>query len=197
MTETESEEGLMAAYVAGDRLAFGRLFDQLAPRLHAFFVRSFRDRSVADELTQETFLRIHRGRSQFRTDLKLRPWVFTIASNVRKDELRRRYRVKEDCDEEGLARAEAKLAFETAAQTPDEGSDRLSALSAALGQLPESQRVILQLHRFEGLSFREVASILGTTEVAARGRAFRAYEQLRKALAPKASPPTENHEAGR
>lgn len=182
----------MAAYVAGDRLAFVRLFDQLAPRLHAFFVRSFRDRSVADELTQETFLRIHRGRDQYRRDLKLAPWVFTIASNVRKDELRRRYRVKEDCDEEGLARAEAKQSLEAAGSAAEDPDDRLAALAAAIGQLPESQRVIIQLHRFEGFSFREVAAALGTTEVAARGRAFRAYEQLRRALAPQSSLPADS-----
>lgn len=174
----------MLAYVAGDRRAFERLFEALAPRIHAFFLRSFRDRTVADELMQETFLKIHRGRASFTPPLPLRPWVFTIAAHVRHDELRRRYRLREDCGEEELVKAEEKWAVEAAAEESSAVDARQDALAAAVARLPESQRVVLTLHRYEGLGFREIGAILGTSEVAARGRAFRAYEQLRKALAP-------------
>ena len=133
---------------------------------------------------QETFLKIHRGRASFLPTLPLRPWVFTIAAHVRQDELRRRYRLREDCGEEELVKAEERRAIEVAADGESSVDARQDALAAALARLPESQRVVLTLHRFEGLGFREIGAILGTSEVAARGRAFRAYEQLRKALAP-------------
>lgn len=172
----------MAAYASGDARAFRRLFATLAPNVHAFFLRSFRDPSVADELMQETFLKIHRGRASYQRDLRVRPWVFTIASRVRRDELRRRYRIKEDCDEEGLAKAEEKQAMDLANQKGDASADTMAQVRDALDRLPETQRVVLQLHRFEGMTFGEIAKVLGTSEVAVRGRAFRAYEQLRKDL---------------
>jgi RNA polymerase sigma factor (sigma-70 family) len=118
------------------------------------------------------------------TSLPVRPWVFTIASHVRRDELRRRYRIKEACDEEALSQAEERQALESAAlATAEDGSrEQRERVRDALDRLPESQRVVLHLHRFEGMTFGQVASILGTSEVAVRGRAFRAYEQLRKEL---------------
>lgn len=172
----------MAAYASGDGRAFARLFALLAPSVHAFFFRSFRDTFVADELMQSTFLKIHRARGTYRTGLPLRPWVFTIASHVRRDELRRRYRVKEDCDEDRLAKAEEQQAMDRARENEGAASDTAAAVHDALDRLPETQRIVLQLHRFEGMTFGEIAKILGTSEVAVRGRAFRAYEQLRKEL---------------
>jgi len=184
MDEGLDEEELMAAYVAGDERAFERLFEKLGPNIHAFFLRSFRDRTVADELMQETFLKLHRGRARYRSPLPVRPWIFTIAAHVRRDELRRRYRIKEDCDEEGLVRAEeqAALAAEVERRDARADADVSERVRDAVERLPESQRVVLQLHRYEGLTFGEIGKILGTSEVAVRGRAFRAYEQLRKEL---------------
>src|SRR5262245_12360590 len=86
------EETLMARYAAGDLAAFRRLFELLAPRVHGFFLRSFSDPCIADDLTQNTFLKLHRARASYRPDLPLKPWVFTIAASVRRDELRRLYR---------------------------------------------------------------------------------------------------------
>ena len=80
----------MAAYATGDENAFARLFASLAPKMYGFFLRSFRDPSTCDELLQTTFLRIHRARTSYRPELAVRPWAFTIAAHVRRDELRRR-----------------------------------------------------------------------------------------------------------
>jgi RNA polymerase sigma-70 factor (ECF subfamily) len=88
-----SDEALMQRYLAGDVGAFEALFARLAPRVHGFFLRSFRESAVADDLLQATFLKLHRARTAYRRGDPLRPWVFTIAANVRLDELRRRYRV--------------------------------------------------------------------------------------------------------
>src|SRR5205807_4918364 len=103
--DARSEEELMGAYVAGDRRAFERLFALLAPRVHGFFLRSFGDRAVADDLLQITFLKMHRARGEFRRGSRVRPWLFAIAARVRLDELRKRYRLAEDAGEEQLERA--------------------------------------------------------------------------------------------
>jgi RNA polymerase sigma-70 factor (ECF subfamily) len=176
------EEALMVQYVSGDGSAFRELFARLAPPVHAFFLRSFRDPSTADELMQETFLKIHRGRRTYRSDLPLRPWIFTIAAHVRRDELRRRRRIKEDCDEERLAAAEEAEAFDVSTQREQAPATLTQAVREALEGLPETQRVVVHLNRFEHMTFAEIARVLGTSEVAVRGRAFRAYAQLRRAL---------------
>ena len=180
----------MAAYVRGDPAAFDRLFATLAPAVHGFFLRSFGNRALADDLLQITFLKIHRARSSYQPTRPLRPWIFTIAARVRLDELRRRYALPEDADEARLAAAEEALAAQ-AVDTP--GTDALveerdrgrvaEQVRAALARLPESQRVVVHLHRYEELTFGEIAKVLGTTEGAVKLRAFRAYERLRTELA--------------
>src|SRR2546429_8536901 len=87
-----TDEELMSAYVAGDARAFEKLFARLAPRVHGFFLRSFRDEGVADDLLQVTFMKIHRARQQYRPALKLAPWLFAGAPRGRPGELRRRPR---------------------------------------------------------------------------------------------------------
>jgi RNA polymerase sigma factor (sigma-70 family) len=183
--EEASEESLMAAYAGGDERAFLRLFASLAPKMYGFFLRSFGDRTVCDELLQTTFFRVHRARQSYRPEQPLRPWIFTIAAHVRRDELRRRRRLREDPGEEALAAAEEAGALERA---PDveravDERDTVERLRVALAALPESQRVVIHLHRYEGMTFAQIAGVLGTSEVAVRGRAFRAYAQLRKQLA--------------
>ncbi|HEY6911694.1 MAG TPA: RNA polymerase sigma factor [Myxococcales bacterium] len=172
-----ADEDLMSAWVAGDARAFERLFARLAPRVHGFFLRSFRDRGVADDLLQVTFMKVHRARSQYRSGLPLAPWLFAIAARVRLDELRRRLRMPEDADEEALARAE-----EQAPRDPPPDPDVKDAVRAALQALPESQRAVIHLHRYEGMTFAEIAQVLGTTPGAVKLRAFRGYETLREQL---------------
>lgn len=172
-----ADEELMSAYVAGDARAFEKLFARVAPRVHAFFLRSFRDAAVADDLLQVTFMKVHRARDQYRRDLAVAPWLFAVAARVRLDELRRRLRLPEDADEDALARAD-----EQAPRDPPPDTDLQDAVRAALARLPESQRVVIHLHRYEGMTFPEIAQVLGTTAGAVKLRAFRGYETLRKEL---------------
>ncbi len=173
----------MSAYVAGDARAFEQLFARLGPRVHAFFLRSFRDSSVADDLLQVTFMKVHRAKEQYDQDLRVAPWIFTVAARVRLDELRKRLRLPEDADEEALARAD-----EQAPRDPPPDTDLVDAVRAALEKLPESQRTVIHLHRYEGMTFPEIARVLGTTPGAVKLRAFRGYETLRKELSGVLSP---------
>jgi RNA polymerase sigma-70 factor (ECF subfamily) len=174
------EEALMEAYVAGDPGAFERLFRSLAPSLHAFFLRSTGRGTAAEDLLQTTFLKIHAARRSWRRGAALRPWVFTIAARVRVDWLRAQGRQERALEDEEAA---------DAAATPeaDPGGALLAGelagrVRAALESLPEPQRVVVQLHRFEGLSFAAIGRALGISEGAAKLRAFRAYARLRDAL---------------
>jgi RNA polymerase sigma-70 factor, ECF subfamily len=177
-----SEETLMARYVTGDVAAFRRLFALLAPRVHGFFLRSFGDSCLADDLTQNTFLKFHRARRAYRRDLPLKPWVFTIAASVRRDELRRLYRLPPHVEEGELEHAELAAGSPLIREPDSSVASKSDEVRDALLRLPESQRVVLHLHTYEELTFQEIAVILGTTPGAVRVRASRAYERLREEL---------------
>jgi len=171
----------MEAYVAGDAGAFRRLFQRLAPSVSAFFRRTVSDAAAAEDLLQTTFLKIHGARGSYRRGERLRPWVFTIAARVRVDWLRRNgHREEEELDADSL------VAAPEGPGDPGEaalGRERDARVRAALERLPEPQRAVVHLHRFEGLGFAEIGRVLGITESAAKVRAFRAYDRLRAFLA--------------
>ncbi len=172
----------MALYAEGDGAAFRRLFELMAPRIRAFFLRSFSDAAVADDLTQATFLKLHSARVTYRADRPLKPWVFTIAAGIRVDELRRRYRLPRHIGEADLETIESSLTVEAPADEQANAANRTEAVRAAIKHLPESQRVVVHLHRYEELTFEQIAQVLGTTPGAVRVRASRAYERLREEL---------------
>lgn len=175
----------MAQYAAGDQVAFQQLFTLLAPRIRAFFLRSFsEDATVAEDLTQTTFLKLHRARTTYRPELPLKSWVFTIAAGVRRDELRRRYRLPPHVGESELEQAESRLGSEPLSIAIDDHDcgNKTEAVRTAIKRLPESQRVVVHLHRYEELTFEQIADVLGTTPGAVRVRASRAYERLREEL---------------
>ncbi|AKF08785.1 RNA polymerase sigma factor [Sandaracinus amylolyticus] len=186
MDPTASDEELMRAYVAGDARAFEVLFTRYAARVHALFSRTFRSRAIADDLVQTTFLKIHAARATYRSDLPVRPWLFGIAARVRIDELRRRYRTQEVGDD---ALDSMPLPVEGAADAWPEANEAAERVRRAIDTLPDGQRIVVLLHRFEGMSFGEIAIALrevegkSISEVAVRVRAFRAYDALRTALA--------------
>jgi RNA polymerase sigma-70 factor (ECF subfamily) len=175
--DARDDDELMAAYAGGDARAFEALFARFAPRLHAFFLRSFHEPQVAADLLQVTFMKVHRAREQYRPDSRVSPWLFAIAARVRLDELRKRLRMPEDADEEALARAD-----EQAPRDPPPDPDVRDAVRAALAARPESQRAVIHLHRYEGMTFAEIARVLGSTPGAIKLRAFRGYETLRERL---------------
>ena len=168
----------MAAYAGGDRRSFAVLFRRWAPRIHGFFVRALGEPQAADDLLQVTFLNIHRARCSFRPLLSLRSWLFSIAAHALHDELRRRKRLPLASEMQQEA-----MADEAAVDEPVSlDAHRMQVVRAALDRLPESQRAVLHLHRFEQMTFAEIAQVFGTTEGAVKLRAFRAYETLRKLL---------------
>ncbi len=177
-----TDKSLMVAYARGNAQAFRLLFARLAPRIHAFFRRSLGDAAAADDLMQTTFLKIHTSRNRYRAEFPLRVWVFTIAARVRLDELRRRYRLPEASEGELETVANAKSVERGPQMDAGEGRELADRIREAVDQLPETQRVVVHLNRFEGMTFFEIAQVLGTTEGAVKLRAFRAYERLRRLL---------------
>lgn len=176
----ESDEELARRYVGGDPSAFDLLFLRYQPRLRAVFARSFTDLPTVEDLVQATFLKLHRGRDRYDPRRPFRPWLYTIAMGVRQDELRRRYRLPPTAGEEALTAAEGPAPPEVRFAGEASLADRVRA---AIDGLPENQRVVIQLHRFEQLTFEEIGAALGVAPGSVRVRASRGYAALRERLA--------------
>src|SRR5215813_7382975 len=143
----------MAAYVAGDVGAFDALFGRLAPKNHGFFVRSLGNVASADDLLQDTFMKLHRARSGYRAGSPVKPWIFAIAARVRLDALRQRYRLREDACPEAVEALGDDMPWE-----PEAEAQRAAlgdAVRAALERLPPAQRTVVHLHRIEDQSLAE------------------------------------------
>ena len=170
----------MTRYAAGDEAAFEPLFTLFAPRLRAFFVRSFVDVSLAESLMLRTFRRLRQSRKSYRPGDSPRAWVFGIAAADRRSELGKRYGLSAATSEADLERAESRHAAAPLAPAVNHGQEcGVEAARDAIARLPESQRVVLHLHTQEGLSFEQIAGVLDTTNETVRERARVAYEQLR------------------
>jgi len=176
-------DAVMDRYARGDDAALAELYRQGAPRVRGFLTRLGGDPALADDLTQDTFLRIHRARGTFAAGAAALPWMIAIARNAFLDHSRRQAVRRSERGGSGAAPAE-----ERAAPPSTRGDEALVAremldiVQATLRDLPPLQRDAFVLLRFEGLSVSEAAQVLGTTEGAVKVRAFRAYEALRAAL---------------
>jgi len=90
LADSRSDEQLMSAYVAGDSAAFRVIFERYAPLLTRAMLRELYAREEASDLVQQTFLQLHRARKDFDPGQKLKPWIFTIALNLKREHFRRR-----------------------------------------------------------------------------------------------------------
>ena len=172
----------MSAYVAGDSAAFRVIFERYAPVLLRAMLRELYVREEANDLVQQTFLQLHRARRDFDPGQKLKPWVFTIAMNLKREYFRRKKR-----------RPERSLELETGPEPAvgARGAEQVEArrtLQHAMQGLPADQREVIELHWFDGLEFPEVAAVVGASVSAVKVRAHRGYVRLRQALGDAAPP---------
>lgn len=129
-------------------------------------------------MAQTTFLKLLRGRHAYRNGEPIKPWLFAIAARLRIDELRRR-RTREH------NMATIAQWSETASPPSFERQHDLTlGVTRALSKLPDGQQRVVVLHRFTGLTFKEIGARLGLSEAAVKLRASRAYTTLRRDLAP-------------
>jgi len=171
----------MERYANGDDAAFGELYDLLAPRLLGYLTRQTRDEPRAEDLVQQTLLRMHRARGRFIPGAAVVPWAMAIARRLMIDDLRH-------CRGDQLVRS---IEGDGAAEVPDNAPTAVELVEAAqlglrirveLAKLPDAQREAFELVKQEGMSLAEAAAVLGTTVTAVKLRAHRAYVALRVSL---------------
>jgi RNA polymerase sigma-70 factor (ECF subfamily) len=167
---------LMVDYQAGNIEAFESLYQFLRPALFHYLLYKTLNQSLAEDLLQESFLQLHRSRRTYLPGKPVLPWALAIARNIFRMEMRSRLRrgKHEVGEQDSLPGVATTGGFERFAER--------QSLRKALALLSADQREILFMYHIWGLSFREIAGILGILRTTAKLRAHRAIKSLRKIL---------------
>ena len=184
-----TDEELMELYRKGSRDAFEMLFARYHRKVIQFSFRMTGDRAKAEEAAQETFLRVARAAATWQPTARFSTWLYTIARrttlNFLRDEKEEAVKISIPAGEESEGGAPVIQLPGPSALNPEEmawSAEIQERFAAALGQLPESYRAAFVLNRGDGLSYEEVASVLGITVQAVKSRIFRAREMLLASL---------------
>ncbi len=178
-------EELMERYQRADESAVRELIQRVSPILLRFFRYQGAVRDQAEDLVQDTWLRIHRVRHTYRPDEPLLPWLFVIARRSRIDHFRRNLRaIRHEVSSSGLP--------DTAAPASPSLPSTLPALMSAL---PAAQREVVVMLKAEDMSIEEVARATGLTVGAVKQKAHRAYRKLRELLEASPQGPARNARA--
>jgi RNA polymerase sigma-70 factor (ECF subfamily) len=165
---------LMARYQAGDFAAATALVERIGPQLHRFFIAQFSSRADADDLLQETWLRIHRVRHTYRPGEPVLPWFYAIARRVRIDHYRKASRT--------TARERSLEELPNVAATFPRGDGEVDDLEALLAPLSESQREVIRMMKVAGMSLEEVARATSCSVGSVKQKVHRAYQNLREKM---------------
>jgi RNA polymerase sigma-70 factor, ECF subfamily len=180
---TPSEADLLAEVLAGDHLAFARLYSMHKKRIYSLCMRMVGNAAEAEDMTQETFLQLHRKISTFRGDSAFSTWLYRLAINIVLMHLRKK----------GLSLISMDEAMEpTPVRSPNRGFgardlrlsgsvDRL-ALERAVSELPAGYRLAFVLHDIEGYDHQEIAAMLDCSTGNIKSQLHKARLKLRDAL---------------
>lgn len=190
LRELEDAE-LVARQLEGEDRAFQVLMDRYVERLIYFVQRTIGDRSRAEDLVQEAFLRVYRHLHRYDPSRKFSTWLYTIAGNLAKNELRDRQRSptvlfqvlrKED---EGNGRP---LEWEDERYLPDEMARRRDLekiVEETVDELPSHHREVFALRELEGRTYEEIAELTGVKLGTVKSRLSRARDRFAELIAPK------------
>jgi RNA polymerase sigma-70 factor (ECF subfamily) len=185
-----SDETLMLRYQQGDRSAFAQLVRRHQTPLYNFALRQVRVAQVAEDVVQESFVRVVQNAADFKHEARFTTWVYTITRNLCIDHLRKRALRKhpsldESRGEEGEGptlgeqTADPRASVERAAT----GSELQERIARAVDTLPDEQREVFLMREVSNLPFKEIAEITGVPENTVKSRMRYALERLQEALA--------------
>ncbi|MCX6904471.1 MAG: sigma-70 family RNA polymerase sigma factor [Verrucomicrobia bacterium] len=187
-TDTDAlDRGDMASLVGGHDAALNDLMDRHATALFPFLCRMLANEEDANDLAQETFVRVYRARESYEPGQKFSTWLFTIAANLARNQLRWRSRhpnVSLDAESETTGQTLGDT-LPAASATPHQSTDaaeRAEAVRAAVQTLPEDMREAIVLCEWEDMAVAEAAKVLQSTPKAVESRLYRARQLLRDKL---------------
>jgi RNA polymerase sigma-70 factor (ECF subfamily) len=190
VSQTPAEEPdwgaqLMLRVKAGDTASFGLLLERFGPLVVRFLDHKVQNRALAEELTQEVFLRVYRSRSTYQPTARFNKWIFQIAahlgSNSRRD--RRHERFQESLDDLSLGKpvrqvSDRRLSIEQFMMR----QVKFEEVRRAVESLPPKQRAVVQMHKFAEMEYAQIADAMNCSVPAVKSLMFRAHETLRALL---------------
>jgi RNA polymerase sigma-70 factor, ECF subfamily len=184
-----SDEDLMGRVAEGDERAFTELVRRFQGRVINLVSRVLNDREVSDDLAQEVFVRVYVHRRNYRRGSKFSTWLFTIAANLAKNEIRRRVRRRNWFSLDALQEMVGDSAIQLS--DPKEGQDvelqreqLKQAVGRAIAAVPEKYRVALVLRDLEGFAYEEIGDMLKIPGGTVRSRINRARGILKRKMQP-------------
>jgi RNA polymerase sigma-70 factor (ECF subfamily) len=170
------DEELMLAYGRGDPGAFDTLYRRHRGALFRFILRAIKQRPAAEELFQETWIRVIEASKRYAPQARFTTWLYTIAHNLLVDHWRRKGLSLVQLDEDPVAAAPDNPARQA------EAREALARLLRAIEALPAAQREAFLLHEEAGLSIAQIAAVTGSGEEAAKSRLRYAMAKLKAAV---------------
>lgn len=184
----ETENNLIQAHLRGDRQAFRELVERHTPGIYNLAYQYTRDQMEAENLTQETFLRVYRALSRFRPGSPFRPWLFAIAANLCRNWSRQQKETsftelnsQGETDDQPLPMEQVQDLLPLPGEIL-ETEELYSALQDAFEHLPEHYRLVVILYYTEGLSYDDIAQVLNIPLNTVRTHLRRAKQHLRQIL---------------
>jgi RNA polymerase sigma-70 factor (ECF subfamily) len=168
---------LMAAYQGGDYTAATGLIERISPQLHRYFMGQFSSRRDADDLLQETWMRIHKVRHTYRPGEPVLPWFYSIARRVKVDHYRKAARI---AAHEEQVESISELGVFTERTQGDE--EMRAGINELLAPLPQSQREVIFLLKVAEMTLEDVARATSSTIGSVKQKAHRGYATLRERL---------------
>ncbi|MFQ5549937.1 MAG: sigma-70 family RNA polymerase sigma factor [Gemmatimonadales bacterium] len=184
------DSGVVAAHLAGRQLAFSELVERYQKRLLNFIYRTIGDRERAEDLVQEVFVRVHRHLHRFDQTKKFSTWIYTIGSNLAKNELRNRSRnplVLFQTIMKNWETEQRPLQFEDPNYRPDDLFRKRhlrEMVEWSVAQLPHHHRVVFVLRELEGKTYEEIAEITGCNLGTVKSRLNRARNRFAQVIEP-------------
>lgn len=184
------DSDVVQSFLDGDERAFGELVRRYDGRLLNFVYRTIGDRERAQDLVQETFVRVYRHLHRFDQSKKFSTWVYTIAGNLAKNELRNRSRnplvlfqtIRKNWDADHRP-----LEWEDSSYKPDDLYRKRhlrSLVEKVVAELPEHHRIVFVLRELEGKTYEEIANITGCNLGTVKSRLNRARNNFARMIAP-------------
>jgi RNA polymerase sigma-70 factor (ECF subfamily) len=178
-----SDEQLFEMYKQGNEQAFAQIVSRYEPLIKGFLHKRLKDEERVQDLTQDTFLRVHRARDRYDSARKFSTWIYTIASNLLKNEYRNRSRRREtaftDLRKENAMAGSPPRPVEFESDRPDpeqiayQGELR-EAIEDAIEQLDDHHRIPFVMREVEDRTYEEISEAIGVPVGTVKSRLFRA-----------------------
>lgn len=182
------DAAIMLSVRDGNMAGFDYLIQKYRKPIIHFMYRMVHNQAIAEELSQEVFLRVYRSRETYRAEARFSTWLYRIATNLgvnyARDTKRERTASTVYLDEND---SETGMTPDVADTTPSAEArlvqrERLNAIRQHVLALPERQRMAVLMHKYEGMDYKQIGDVLKLSESATKSLLFRAYQTLREKL---------------